>query len=371
MPQGMQEAQGTQESLSESVGRVAQGFEFSDFRARVTLDDVPEVPGMIAQPTQAYYKWLTSESLAGRGAVVEIGTFLGRSTVHLAAGLRLRRDEPVLHCFDRFVWRPEHADTVALPLQAGESFEAIFLDNVRAVYPNVRTHAGEIRDIAWSGEPIELLVLDAPKQLPDLSTVLSVFGPSLLEGGRIVLEDFLYFPAYPIACVLSRLGDVLAYEHVVDRSHTVALRVEAPLACGDAQPLDWDPSRWSPAEVRARWDAILEPLPEPARRRLAPGRWLHLHDLGAVDEACAGVRGLDLNRDEQALWERLAQTHLHDRYAPLFAALGLRRRFDPRRPKDRTRARRELRRAWRRAYLGSRRFGRRMLDAIQPGSQGS
>src|SRR6185369_14134011 len=76
---------------------------FSDF-SDVKLPSLPDVPGMISEAEGRYLYWLTSQTYTGRGTVVEVGTWLGRSTIHLAAGLRDAGHPDALHCFDQFLW---------------------------------------------------------------------------------------------------------------------------------------------------------------------------------------------------------------------------------------------------------------------------
>ncbi|HIP80624.1 MAG TPA: hypothetical protein EYH07_19455, partial [Kiloniellaceae bacterium] len=59
----------------------------SDF-GDVELPPLREVPGMTSASECRYLYWLASSQLSGAGQLVEIGSWLGRSTMHLAAGLR-------------------------------------------------------------------------------------------------------------------------------------------------------------------------------------------------------------------------------------------------------------------------------------------
>ncbi len=345
------------------LARSPDGFLESDF-ADEGLPDVPDVPGMISFPTQAYYAWLTRSFAAGQGAVVEVGTFLGRSTVHLAAGMAAAGRKDPLYCYDGFRWQPHYASTLDLGLADGESFQPHFEANVRPVHPHLVVTACDLLDLHWQRGPIELLVLDAPKQLPEISATLATFSPVLRPGSLVVMEDFLYFPAYTLAWVIGRLGDRVSLQHVVRESHTVGVRIEAPLEAERAQGVDFQPLRATPAEAEAGWDALLDPLPDDARTRLGPGRILHLYDLGEEDLARARLRERAIGDAEQLEWERLAGTHLQHRYPGLFAELGLRRALDPRRADDRARIWRQLRRTIRAPYLAARRGARRALDAL-------
>src|SRR5262245_37306529 len=70
----------------------------------VVLPPLPPVPGMVTDAECRYLYWLASTHYRGRGAVVEVGTWLGRSTLHLAAGLRDAGFPEALDCYDQYVW---------------------------------------------------------------------------------------------------------------------------------------------------------------------------------------------------------------------------------------------------------------------------
>ena len=55
---------------------------------RAALPPLPEVPTMLSPEERRYLYWLGNEVWSGRGCVVEIGSWLGGSTVCLAAGMR-------------------------------------------------------------------------------------------------------------------------------------------------------------------------------------------------------------------------------------------------------------------------------------------
>ena len=178
----------------------------------VALPELPEIPGMISASDRRYMYWLTSRYYTGIGAVVEVGTWLGRSTIHLAAGLRDAGFDDALHCYDRYEWTKSFTHMTNLPLRKGRSFQPYFEQNVRPIYPNVRVTASTMQSMTWSGDPIEILFLDAPKRLPDISAVLATFGGSLIPGvSIIVLQDYCRFPSFELPTVLDCLGDRLQF----------------------------------------------------------------------------------------------------------------------------------------------------------------
>ena len=68
------------------------------------LPILPEVPGQISSGESRYLYWLISEGYTGSGAIVELGTWLGKSTIHLAAGLRDSGYKGTLFSYDNFIW---------------------------------------------------------------------------------------------------------------------------------------------------------------------------------------------------------------------------------------------------------------------------
>jgi hypothetical protein len=212
------------------------------------------VPTMISKEEQRYLYWLTSEYRRGSGHVVEMGPWLGGSTVCLAAGMSAAENmsDWRLHVYDSFIWREFMAKRHALDIPIGSSFEAAFLENVkpfehflevnRAVLQDEMVErdsfAMELRDrsplvndpVTWtSGEPVEILFVDGAKSWSGFRQLLHTFGPDLSPGGSIiVLQDFKYWGAFWVAAITELLSDRLSIEHNL-RQNTVAFRVVGAL----------------------------------------------------------------------------------------------------------------------------------------------
>lgn len=290
----------------------------------VELPPLPQVPGMIREEEGRYLYWLTSRAYAGSGAVVEVGSWLGRSTIHLAAGLRDAGYDDALHCFDQFSWRRSHILKATLPLSKGEDFQPYFERNVRPVYPGIRVTKTAIRDLSWDLGPVEILFLDAPKTLPDLSAVLAVFGPHLMPGlSVIVFQDYQHFPSYPIPALVSCLQEELEPLHAIDEGGCVSFEVRRPMRFDLAQPIGWNFARWTREEASARWRRVLSPLPRRVQSRVASGLVVLLYDSLGREAACDVLR--EMKRDDEMLaeWRRLATFPFYGHYRPLFRILGV------------------------------------------------
>ena len=280
---------------------------------------------MISESEKRYLYWLTSTGYSGLGAVVEVGTWLGCSTLHLAAGLRQAGYNDGLYCYDRYVWKQDTQRNDFLRLRDGEDFQPHFERNMQTVFPNVLSTKIDLEDIVWNGGGIEILFLDAPKKLNTISRALSIFGPHLIPNvSLIVLQDYLFFPSFALAAVFNRLGDRVELVHAVEEGDTVTFLVRKPLAFSQYQPMDWNPFSWTKEEIFDRWDQILQPLNPDSRSRLAPALPVLLYTIGEREFAIRTLREMKFSAKMEALWKDLAKSSFYRRYRPLFNARGVR-----------------------------------------------
>lgn len=273
-----------------------------------SMPPVPRLPGMISEAECRYLFWTTAFRSRGSGHVVEVGSWLGRSTVHLAAGMQARGGGGKLHCFDDFRWRWGQTRKAAASghwkrhrrLFPYQDFSRHFEANVAPYRNIVIAHKTPIEHIRWDGDPVEVLFLDAPKQIWSLEATLRAFGPSLIAGhGTLVIQDYMYFPAYPIALVCHVLSDHFEPLHWVPDASTASFRVTKPL------PPDLDLTRrcdfraWGRARLEATWNDIFRLLPEGARKRFALAPLLSLYDAGEIDLALERFRALRLDTTQR------------------------------------------------------------------------
>ncbi|MBN2309082.1 MAG: class I SAM-dependent methyltransferase [Candidatus Hydrogenedentes bacterium] len=130
----------------------------------------------------------------GTGAIVEIGSFLGRSTCWLARGAKSTFREKVT-AIDHFKGSPEH--------QAGSSFECRFLTEHGSTFPafqeNIRRAGVEdyVEPIVASSEdaaktwdrPIRFLFIDGDHSYEATRRDFSLWAPFLIPGGCIAFHD--------------------------------------------------------------------------------------------------------------------------------------------------------------------------------------
>lgn len=294
------------------------------------LPDFSAIPGQITQAEGNYLHWLLSKGYVGRSTVVEVGTWLGLSTVHLAQGLLDSGVTGKVHSYDRFIWAgAAHNSKSGLNLDKNANFRPYYEKNIEAYEDIVDTTTADFRSIKWDGEPIEILFLDAPKNASALSATLGAFAPSLIPGESIIVfQDYLHPPSYELALCVERLSDKVRVRHTVLDGGTVSFQVMERLEPQDYDTTSFEVKDMSLDEILKAWDNILSPMPEQARTRFTPGKAMHLYDIGEVDMACKIIEELDFLRRMVSIWSYWYKTSvLADRYRPLFEIF--RRRYPP------------------------------------------
>ena len=284
--------------------------------------DMPTIPAMSGEAERRYYYWL-ARRFSGKGAIVEIGPWLGASTAYIAAGIRDSGVAAKVDVFDRFLWRVgagwESKEVGAR--SSGESFLEEFRANLGALMDFVDVHQGGIDDILWERGSVELLFLDAPKRTPEISRVLTTFGPSMIPGQSVMVwQDFGHFPSYAIPASLSRLWDLIEPVHVVVPGSTVGLRVKKQWSNTQVSEEALDLQRWTPEEIDGAWEQWMSILPENKRPLFLCGSVMFLHDIGEMQLAQERLQAL-LDTDDNIIkrkWEHLAKSSLLKRYPLLF-----------------------------------------------------
>jgi len=226
----------------------------------------PGVPIMVSRAEQRYLFWLTRTQWRDEGHVVEIGPWLGGSTLCLARGMEQAHPAARhrLHAFDNFAWRAFMGRFAPLPLADGESFERFFLQNVAEQRARIVAHTLALPDetipgdaeaagvrgeagpsappFAWDArEPIEILFVDGAKSWRGMRWLLKTTAPSLRAGRTLlVCQDFKHWGSSWVPLMMARFREALELVHVVRRGSTATFRLRAPLAAASVEALPDD-----------------------------------------------------------------------------------------------------------------------------------
>jgi hypothetical protein len=279
---------------------------------------------------ECYYR-LTKEA-AGKGEIVELGAWLGASTAYIAAGIRDSGVQTKAHVYDKFESKIGHIDKVKAFYEkhgldkapTGPCLQS-FRNNLGPLIDYVEPHAGQIENMQWDGKPIALMVTDAPKRVPAISSVLTKLRDVLKPGAIMAWQDFCHFPSYEIPACLYRLRDHLEFVEAVVPGTTLVFRVKSQWDLAEVTQPALAVNRWTPAEVGQAWDYWKAFVPQEKAALFHCGGALFLCDIGFPREAVAWLANI-YQAEAGAImkkWKYLKSKRpdLVVRYQPLFQYL--------------------------------------------------
>jgi hypothetical protein len=300
------------------------------------LTGVPPIPAMTSDAERECYYRLASDA-AGKGEIIEFGAWLGASTAYMAAAIRDSGAVQKVHTFDKFLSKQghiykvqEHYEKRGIDLSqapVGDAFEA-FKAYLGPLFEYVEPHKGEIEQAKWSGEPIALIVNDAPKRIPAISAMLTNFRNGIQPGAVMAWQDFCHFPSYEIPASLYRLRDHFEFREAVYPGSTLVFRVKSVWKAQEVARACLDVGTWTPAEIDAAWDYWLDGRVDERKADIFRcGRAMFLCDIGEPRLAIFALKQALGRRDKAVLkkWRYLRERRAHDlvkRYAPLFEYLA-------------------------------------------------
>ena len=220
-------------SLKSAAGRM---FRSTKEVSRLGHDNLTTgVPGMVSSDEMAFFSESAARYVGQQGAIVDLGCWLGSTSVALARGLLThdspndKRDEKVFG-YDRFRWEGwMPADIPHCLYEAGESF----LPEARRVVSDygggrVELVPADLGLYEWSGGPIKILLVDAMKDEKLAIQIPRTFFPSLLPGSLLIHQDFKHYYTSWIHVLHYQLRQYFRFYRSV-RWGTVAFEVLAPI----------------------------------------------------------------------------------------------------------------------------------------------
>jgi predicted O-methyltransferase YrrM len=142
---------------------------------------------MLSPEELGFLHFLVRDHWYGRGDILELGPWLGASTVAMARGMRR---EGTLHTVDAFIWQTHMADRATIALKPGRSFRPVLEAHLGPLLGRVHIHeerlpddasgalrfgetvAGDIPVLQLEDRPIELVFVDGAKSWLGFRTLL-------------------------------------------------------------------------------------------------------------------------------------------------------------------------------------------------------
>lgn len=197
---------------------------------------------MISPDERGYFYAYARRLFTGYGDIVDLGSWLGATTISLAAGLaanpRARAAQRVVHAYDRFLWEDWMTGVSLLgnpPLtrtyRAQDSFIDEFHERVARWKPRIVVHQADLLTEGWSERrPIELLLVDAMKSWDLTNSIIRNFFPWLVPGRSVLVhQDFAFWGEPWVHLINYRLRRYFKPVYHVPASGSLALELRMPI----------------------------------------------------------------------------------------------------------------------------------------------
>jgi hypothetical protein len=163
------------------------------------------VPAMISDAERAYYVWLGTQ-YTGMGDVIELGPWLGASTMSILDGLTTNRcfDDRKLYVVDDFVWRSAWMDqhlpnSYELPGNHAsfrslfDDFTALYGDRMVVLTRQISPYDGNegIPRLEWDQQTIEFAFIDCGRTIVANESWWEILSPYFVtDHTLLILQDW-------------------------------------------------------------------------------------------------------------------------------------------------------------------------------------
>jgi hypothetical protein len=187
---------------------------------------------MIVEQECDWFRTYAADIYSGAGAIVDLGCFVGSTTISLAQGLRSNRAAKTskIHAYDNFLWedwmqRWWEAQGLAPPELEDDSFLSEFLKRTSPWKDQIIVHREDLAVSRWDDGPIEFLLVDAMKSSELAQSITRNFFRFLIPGkSHVAHQDFAHWLTSWIHLLQFRLRDSFAVAADIPMSGTVVFR---------------------------------------------------------------------------------------------------------------------------------------------------
>jgi hypothetical protein len=199
---------------------------------------------MIVEQECDWFRTYAADTYRGAGAMVDLGCFMGSTTICLAQGLSANRAAKTakIHAYDRFLWEDWmklwwEAKGLPAPSLEGDSFLPEFLKQTSPWKDQIIVHPEDLAVSRWDNGPIEFLLVDCMKSSDLAESIARNFFCFLVPGkSHVAHQDFAHSWTSWIHLLQFRLRDSFTVAADIPKSATLVFRYRklfSPEAIGD------------------------------------------------------------------------------------------------------------------------------------------
>lgn len=254
--------------------------------------------GMTTAQEQALFTKSVDEVARLDGAVVDLGCWLGSTTISLAKGLRAAGSSGKMYAFDLFKWdswMDDYSDDHWCDYEPGESFLPETRRRVSEFKQHIDLIEADLTTYSWTQGKIRLLLIDAMKNWQLATDITREFFPSLVKDARVVQQDYLAFSVPYMPIVHYRLRDYMKYQAHVTVGATVSFRVVKDIPLEEAVKAG-DFSQLGDDEAEAAYAWSLREIGDDARIGTALVRVMYHINTGNLERAKELLSGYEAEK---------------------------------------------------------------------------
>lgn len=282
--------------------------------------------GMTTTSERAYLYWYGKHIFTGRGCLVDLGCWLGSTTISLAMGLAKNshaRVNRLIHSYDEFIWRSYMENgakgaNLEGKFQNGDSFLCEFERRTEPWRDCIKACPGDLAKIGWHGGTIEFLLIDAMKSWEAASGVVQNFFPALVPGVSVILhQDFAHWYTSWIHPIHFRLREYFEPLYDVPASGSMVFRLIRPIPM-ELMRQEWSSTLFSADDIESAFAYSLDIVSKEKRPDVIAAKIMYFIHAGQLDRAQeeiawsrSGGYSFDSNLSivEQLLVEAMARPH--------------------------------------------------------------
>lgn len=276
--------------------------------------------GMITPSERAYLYWYGKHIFTGKGDIVDLGCWLGSTSISLAMGLEHNtnaKTNKLIHSYDEFVWRP-YMDSAAKGTNLEGKYQEgdLFLDEFeRRTHPwrhCIKARPGDLAKVGWQGGAIEFLLIDAMKSWNAASGVIQNFFPAIKAGISIIMhQDFAHWYTSWIHPIHYRYREYFEPLYDVPSSGSMVFRLIRPLP-SEILKQDWTPVHFSDEEIDSAFAYSLDIVSSDKRPNIVAAKIMYFVHAGQMERAKQEIvnarsRGYSFDSDLAIVEQRVAE----------------------------------------------------------------
>lgn len=281
---------------------------------------VNELVGMTSKTEQNYLAEYGEKIYSGKGEVVDLGCWLGSTTIPLVKGLLKNpafvRSNRKVYAYDLFIWFDWMnsgiiGTNLAGKYQAGDNFIEEFKLRTKKFADQIEICGGDLREIGWNGGKIEFLLIDAMKDWSLANSILKDFYSSLEPQESFILhQDFAHFFTPWIHLLQWKFRENFEFAGEVAKSQSVIFKYKNKIP-NEFLTVDYSFESFSESDVDEAFDYSMSLVKEEKLPNIAAAKvmwFLHQNKCEKAQDTFNNLltKGISLEKDLLVVKELLA-----------------------------------------------------------------